>query len=275
MSAVMDVLQGIDAYQHAQQKSEGAYWRLMEGVYDKLAADHPTPKRRKAKLGHVETIRAAADPEFLAQLDGLDFGAEKKNGTSSGRKVYFAQWNLMLEVPEGWTTSMSPNKLWIFRKDGAVRMSLERVSVDTPVDLCEALLSYYSHGASLANLQRASENGVRSCAGLVNGNREALSLLGIVVRDDAPSAGYVFRGFHRKLAGSDPDFLSIARSIELPGEDHPKPPVVRIRTVGADDTFAALAKNARVPNAEAQLRLLNQRYPSGELVPGQLVKVIE
>jgi len=31
----------------------------------------------------------------------------------------------------------------------------------------------------------------------------------------------------------------------------------------------------RNPNAEAQLRLLNQRYPSGELVVGQWVKVIE
>jgi len=49
--------------------------------------------------------------------------------------------------------------------------------------------------------------------------------------------------------------------------------VLRVRQVQEGDTFASLARTAPVP--EVVLRLLNQRYPSGELVPGQLVKVIE
>jgi Zn-dependent protease with chaperone function len=54
-----------------------------------------------------------------------------------------------------------------------------------------------------------------------------------------------------------------------------KPIVLRIRKVQEGDTFASLANTARVPNAEAVLRLLNQRYPRGEPEPGALVKVIE
>jgi predicted Zn-dependent protease len=77
------------------------------------------------------------------------------------------------------------------------------------------------------------------------------------------------------MKSDDPKFLSIARSIGSPGENRPKAPVVRIRKIQQGDTFASLAKSARIPNAEAQLRLLNQRYPSGELEVGQIVKVIE
>jgi len=54
-----------------------------------------------------------------------------------------------------------------------------------------------------------------------------------------------------------------------------KPIVLRIRKVHEGDTFASLVNAARIPNAETVLRLLNQRYPSGELEVGQLVKVVE
>jgi predicted Zn-dependent protease len=41
--------------------------------------------------------------------------------------------------------------------------------------------------------------------------------------------------------------------------------------------FAQLAKQApaQLPNAEAQLRLLNGVYPDGEIKPGTLVKTVE
>jgi predicted Zn-dependent protease len=38
---------------------------------------------------------------------------------------------------------------------------------------------------------------------------------------------------------------------------------------------AVLVHARGIPNAQAVLRLLNQRYPSGELEVGQLVKVFE
>lgn len=97
-------------------------------------------------------------------------------------------------------------------------------------------------------------------------------------------------------AAADPAFLARldglevgpGRQPEIPGpggkmsvpqlredEPHRKPIVLRIRKVQEGDTFASLANTARVPNAETVLRILNQRYPSGELEAGQLVKVIE
>lgn len=82
-------------------------------------------------------------------------------------------------------------------------------------------------------------------------------------------------------ATTDPVFLARLDGLEVgpgtPREDEarPKPIVLRIRKVREGDTFASLANTERVPSAETVLRLLNQRYPSGELEVGQLVKVIE
>jgi predicted Zn-dependent protease len=275
MSAVMEIVANIEAYGREHGGSPGNGWH-------RIFADHPSPDKRQARLGDTASAsHAAGDPEFLARLDGLEFGAGKWTGIPAGRRRYFAQWNLALEVPDDWTANMNPDRLWLIRKDGKARMSLERSGTGATGDLCEALAPL-AKDASLTGLQRASEGGVQSCTGLARrstktifGKHETVWSLGIVSSHDG--ARYVYRGFRAKPAENDPVFLSIARSIERldEGEERPKPTVVRIRRVQEGDSFATLARTARVPDAETALRLLNQRYPSGELVPGQLVKVIE
>ncbi len=55
-----------------------------------------------------------------------------------------------------------------------------------------------------------------------------------------------------------------------------EPRHLRLRTAAAGDSYARLAAESRLTgNAEAQIRLLNASYPAGELVAGQVVKVVE
>jgi predicted Zn-dependent protease len=270
MSATMDVLTSMEAYGRDHRKKGGSYSRWMERVY----ADHPTAAKRQAKLGSIASIRASYDPEFLARLDGLEFGAAKREGLPSGGRRYFPQWDVTLSVPDDWVASMSKDDLWLYRKDGKARMHIERNGAGVTEDLCQALAPF-NKGASPSGLQGASEGGVRSCTGLV-GYRSRIRI-GIVARDNVVGTRYVYHGFRGKFSGIDPVFLSIARSIEpWDLEQRPKPPVVRIYTVHEGESFATLAKTARLTsNPEETLRLLNQRYPGGELEPGQLVKVVE
>lgn len=277
MSVVMEIVAGIEAYDREHAGSSRNAWH-------RIFADHPSPEKRQARLGNPgSSTHAADDPEFLARLDGLEFGSAKWTGIPSGHRRYFEQWNLMLEVPDDWTASMNPQRLSLFRKDGKARMSLERTDTAVTGDLCEALAPF-AKDASLTELQRAGEGGVQSCTGFARhsartifGKHETVWRIGMVARDDAPGARYVYRGFRANSAENDAIFLSIARSVEplKEGEERPKPTVLRIRKVQEGETFATLAKTARIPDAEAALRLLNKRYPSGEVGAGQLVKVIE
>lgn len=276
MPAVMEILRDLEAYERDHPKPGRKYPGWMQHVY----ADHPAPDKRKAKLGHRDAIPVADEPAFLARLDGLEVGSTSVDGIPYGSKRYFARLGLMIDLPKDWTARMGRDKLWLFRKDRRASMSMEQVDPDATGSLCDILRSI-AYGTSLADVQEASGNGVRSCTARPDLPRAVLvrqggaSRIGIVAREEDPGERYLFRAFGARGAGSDLPFLSVARSIAAPGNDRPKTPALRIRNVRQGDSFAALAKTARVPDAEAQLRLLNQRYPRGELEVGQLVKVIE
>ena len=98
------------------------------------------------------------------------------------------------------------------------------------------------------------------------------------VYDDHPSAAKRMAKLARAGASvpTDSEFLARLDGLEFGAtKAEGTTPMLRVRRVQEGDTFASLAKSARIPDAEAQLRLLNTRYPSGELEVGQLVKVIE
>ncbi len=286
MSAALEILAGMEVYERDRRKSVG---RDTSGWWHRVFASHPSTDKRQNKLTHSgDSPKAPSEPEFLARLDGLEFGSAKQEGIPSGRKRYFAQWNLLLEVPDGWTASLRerPAKLWLFRKDGKAYMSLEQATTDKTDKPCETLASFTARG-SLTDPQRIHERGLQSCTGLVRqstttifGRRENVSRIGIITINEATGNGYVFRGHGYKASFPENDriFLSIARSIESSGETEKrlKPTALRIRYVEEGDSFASLAKTARgIAKPEDVLRLLNQRYPNGEPEAGQLVKVIE
>ena len=275
MAAAMEILRDLEAYERDHPKPGRKHPQWMQRVY----ADHPSPDKRKAKLGHREAIPVANDSVFLARLDGLEIGSTGVDGIPYGSKRYFARLDLMLDLPKDWTARMGRDKLWLYGKTPG-SMSMEQVDPDATGNLCDILRSI-AYGTSLADVQEASANGVRSCTARPDLPRAVLvfhfsaTRIGIVAREDNPGERYLFRVFGARGAESDLPFLPVARGIAAPGADRPKTPALRIRNVREGDSFAALAKTARVPDAEAQLRLLNQRYPSGELEVGQLVKVIE
>jgi predicted Zn-dependent protease len=74
-----------------------------------------------------------------------------------------------------------------------------------------------------------------------------------------------------------PFFESVRSFRRLHPEEYRLAESQRIKLVRArpGDTFAQLARDSNLTNyAEAQLRLLNDMYPSGEPKPGQLIKVV-
>jgi predicted Zn-dependent protease len=286
MSAALEMLASMEAYERDRRKSVG---RDTSGWWHRVFASHPSTDKRQSKLAHSgDSPKATWEPEFLARLDGLEFGSAKQEGIPSGRKRYFSQWNLLLEVPDGWTARLNerPAKLWLSRKDRKAYMYLEQVTTDKPDKLCETLASFAAR-ESLTDLQRIQERDLQSCTGLVRrstktlfGRHESAFRIGIVTTGEAPGNGYVFRGhgYGASFSENDAIFLSIARSIEPPGETEKqlRPTALRIRYVNEGDSFASLAKTARgIAKPEDVLRSLNQRYPNGEPETGQLIKVIE
>ena len=286
MSAALEILSGVEAYERDRRKSAG---RDTSGLWHRVFASHPSTGKRQNELAQsVDSPKATLDPGFLARLDGVEFGSAKQEGIPSGRKRYFAQMNLLLEVPDGWTARLNERatKLWLVRKDSKAYMSLERVTIDESDEPCKRLASLAPR-RSHTELRRTPDGDPQSCTGLVRQStrglyrrRENVSRIGIVPARGTPGSGYVFRGYAygASFPANDAVFLSIAQGIEPPGETEKqlKPAALRIRYASEGDSFSSLAKTARgIAEPEDVLRLLNQRYPSGEPEAGKLIKVIE
>jgi predicted Zn-dependent protease len=89
---------------------------------------------------------------------------------------------------------------------------------------------------------------------------------------------YLFDGEASDFAGADTQLLAMIESFR---PMHPKERqtgaarYVHYIQVPRGATMASLAASIRIPNAEAQLRLLNGLYPRGEPRIGDWIKVIK
>jgi predicted Zn-dependent protease len=291
MQTTMELLASMEVYDRDQQKAAGgkqsAWWH-------RVYASHPTIEKRQEKLAamtnqpHTETA-TNPQPDFLAHLNGIEFGSAKVEGIPYNHMRYFAQWRLALEVPEGWLVWMDEKRdqLWLVRPDWKARLQLERITtldVDNP---CKTLANLMAP-SSVTELKSVREYGPSSCTGVVHksiptlfGGRTQTIRAGVIANSKAAWYGYSFYGYadEKAFIENDAIFLSVAKSTESvqATDGLPKPLSLHIRRAKTGDSFASLARNSRIPgkNTESLLRLLNRRYPDGELQAGELIKIIE
>lgn len=299
MREVLDILKTIETYERNKAKIAG---RNSPNSWHRLFFSHPDTDKRQEKLttnSMEETVPVkakAAGAEFLARLNGLEVSNVKIQGFPYGEKLYFQTWNLALKVPNGWDVWFNRGDLWIVRIDNKARMKIEpAVTVQSNHEICESLAQLFSN-ASLSTMEPVPNRDLPSCSAIA---RETFSLLfssrtisyrvGVFESNDASELAHFlqnkrvffkFQGYadQKEFSTYDLAFLTIASSIEfLKGDDrHPKPPKIRIQRAKVGDTFSKLAQTSPIRNdPENFLRVLNNRYPHGEPIPGELIKVVE
>ncbi|MFV0276955.1 MAG: peptidase M48, partial [Parahaliea sp.] len=95
---------------------------------------------------------------------------------------------------------------------------------------------------------------------------------------DYQGLDYRFEGAASDFAASDKTLLEMIESFRplLDRERQSGTPMyVRYVQVPRGASFASIASSIRIPDAEAQLRLLNGFYPRGEPRTGDWIKVIQ
>lgn len=296
MQATMELLTSMEVYERDQQKAAGGKPSLW---WHRVYASHPTTEKRQEKLVEMTNMQnptsaTAPQPEFLAHLDGLEFGSAKLEGIPYGHKRYFAQWKFALDVPQGWFVRIDKtrSRVWLARPDGKARVQIEKttlVQVDKPCNLLSEILANNTTPSQITEANAISQQRSLSCTGLVHesvkgffSNYVQVFRIGVVAESKTDGYGYIlFRGYANEnaFAENDPIFLSVGQSIEpvQSTEVQPKPLSLSTRRARTGDSFASLARNSRIPdkNVESLLRLLNRRYPTGEPVAGELIKIIE
>lgn len=290
MSTTLELLASMEAYERDRQKAAG---RNSSGWWHRVYASHPTTETRQEKLSENtdmlnSSVAITPQPKFLEHLDNLEIGSSRFEGIPYKDKRYFSQWKIALDIPKGWFVYMNDKRaqFWLVHPENKAQLQVERTSSINLNQPCETLRNLMTPSL-ITEANAVIEGGPPSCTGLVHksmaklfGHHEQVFRAGVISEGTTAGIGYLFRGYagEKVFTEFDPVFVSVSRSIEsVQAAAQPKPLSLHIRRAKSGDSFKSLASNSRNSgkNTENLLRLLNRRYPNGEPVAGELIKIIE
>ena len=269
---VIGVLKDQEQFQRVKAKSSGKKATSYHGLY----ATHP---RNDARLQQV--IRTASeldqtneDPsrpgEFRQHLEGLVWGTSSQSQRAENR-YYHNKLGFTITHPEGWGVKASSKAIVASAPDASASLTITIRKRDKNVKP-RSVLEKNSTGSLTAGaeLDQSGLKGYTAIASTPAGSRRLAAI-------DYRSLTYLFEGEATNFASEDKTLLTMVESFR---PTHPKERrssthrYIHYIQVPRGATLASLAAGMRIPDAEAQLRLLNGFYPRGEPRTGDWIKVI-
>ena len=284
MLAVLRVLKAQEAFEKKLAEEEGREPRVYHGLF----ATHPdNDARLKAVIEAARPLLKGAPPSaldrdeaFLHRLDGLVYGQRAEDGITRGNRFYHGPLGFALRFPAGWRIENLPDRLIARAPGGELLIQLTTTDLNrrlTPREFLQRRLEVRNpregrplriHGLpGYTALGRADTPWGRRMVRYV-----------VVFLDDR---AYIFAGASRTPNDPRRDRVTLetARSFHrLKPEERSLAEPLRLRLIRATAglTYAELARRSALSDhAEDILRLLNHHWPSGEPLPGQLVKLVK
>lgn len=247
-------------------------------------ATHPSNEQRLDELKKTAAQYAGQyqDPgrdRYLRAIDGIVYGDSREQGLARGEFFYHEPLGFVMKRPSTWRFQNTPEQLLAISDDEQVAVILQAVpgaNGDHNRIIREVLK------ADSGRPERITLNGFPATYffGTSQGKEVEATIVSIknadfVFAPIAKSAQAKQR--HRTAA------LSVIESLRpFTSSDARAATPYTIRAVPMPRTapgqgFRELARTSALgaANPEAQLRLINQAYPSGEIEPGRLVKIIQ
>ena len=279
MIGVIGILKNQELFANEKALSEGKQPQAYHGLF----ASHPrNDQRLQEVIAAAENFRDASQPtpddgRFLRLTDGMAFGESESQGITRANKFYHKALNLFIEFPEGWKIVNQPAELTAISSDRsqAIRM---RMTAQTPGVSPDSYLSSnfksFRDGREITTSVGQAYAGVATLSDKKSGQSQNIRVSAIYLDDQA----FVLMAQGQSALPNQSYFnvIKSMRGLKKNEIDLATGHNIKLVIAKAGDTFAKLAKQSRLPkHAEAQLRLINNMYPSGEPSVGQQIKIIE
>jgi predicted Zn-dependent protease len=209
------------------------------------------------------------------------YGDNRGQGLVRGRDFYHGQMGFAVRFPAGWAIRNLPDKIIASAPGGAAIIQLSLARPAPGQGPRDALLQ--GLGVPRLGDERALKiNSLAAHTGTANVDTDAGKRPARFVAVALGRNVFVITGISREpgtFGQYDAAFRSTGESFRplAPEEKQLAAGAQRIETLQATDrtTFADLARQSRLgPLAEDQIRLVNGRYPTGEIRPGETLKTI-
>lgn len=283
MTRVIGVLKNQEEFEKQRAQAEGREPRNYHGVF----ASHPSADRRLQEV----VAEAAKDKTaganrrdrdtYLQHVDGLAYGDSARAGIRRGSVFYHRDLNFAVRFPDGWSLQNAPEAVTARSPAGDAVMLLRSDALNkrlSPEAYLRARLKVDAlrDGAPLAQAPAPSYAGVAPL-NTPFGRRD--TRVSVLFRDDRAFLFLAATKTDDLARQLDDAFLATARSLHpLTAEERRLADGLHLRVLPAASgrTFADLARSSPITNyAESVLRLVNDKFPAGEPVPGRPIKIIQ
>jgi len=279
MIDVIGILKNQELFSKERAQAEG---RQIQG-YHGLYSTHPrNDQRLQEVIKAANKYRDASKPipddgRFLRLTNGMAFGESESQGITRGNKFYHKDLNLFVEFPSGWRIQNTPSVIGAVSPDGSQVIKMQMDSIAPPVDPSGYLSSKFQSVSQVENVATSEDQAFAGVATTQDPNtgRQLNYRVSTVTRG---SQAFIMTGLGKTQLPNQ-TFFDTTKSIRKLKSNEIKLAEGRnitLVTARRGDTIASLAKRSNLEQyAEAQIRLINGLYPSGEPKPGQLIKIIE
>ena len=277
MIGAIDALKNQALFSAEQARRDG---RPSSATYHGAFDTYPgADTRLKQVVGEANKFMVANPREgrtdYLQKIAGLYFGDSPDQGVIRNNMLLHEKLGLTIQFPAGWQVQNRPDRVVATSPQG-----------DALVELAQGP----KNDNPLATLQQGVklDAGARYDSGHLSGYPAAFAA-GAQQGKPVVVAVVVFNGTQYLIAGMTKDALvyerergalraaiNSFRAITPAEKLVARPYALQLITARPGFTMAALARRSPLAaDAEPQLRLMNDFYPSGEPKPGQLLKIVQ
>jgi predicted Zn-dependent protease len=281
MVEVIGVLKNQELYDIELAKKEGREPRRYHGVFE----THPSnDKRLKEVVGEAKKYQVANPVEnrdaFLRVMNGMYFGDSPDQGVVRGNALLHEKLGIVVQFPQGWRVQNQPDRVAAINPQGVAMVELKPGPKNAqPMDTLQKGLKL-DQGAKY---ETGNVNG--NPAAFAAGSRQGKPVLAAAINHDGAqfllAALAKDNNAYSQYKGDMKAAINSFHAITAEERRLARPHIIRVVTAQAGQTMAQLAgqsplgQTSGVASAEAQLRLMNDLYPSGEPKSGQLLKIIQ
>ena len=277
---VIGVLKEQEQYNKARAQRSGREFNSYHGLF----ATHPRNDRRLLKVvrtaGSLEprTPAAIEAAEFRQLMEGLAYGRSSTTAQRQEGRFYHNKLGFTYAYPTEWAVQRGGRAVVTHNADNSARLTLTIARKSDREQTDRDFLGEKLAATRLFQSTALSQSGLVGHTGIAPAsdgqNRRRLALL------KRGSLAYLFEGevsTDDDFEAGDAHFLRIVESfrpMRKSEREGKKQQYVHWIRAAANTTWARLARQVRIPDAENQLRLMNGHYPDGEPRAGDWIKII-
>jgi predicted Zn-dependent protease len=246
-----------------------------------IMSSHPsTPERIARAIAVARQIGApgigeAGRDEYLAAIDGIEFGDNPSEGVVRGRIFSHPRLGFAITAPDGFVLENTSQAVLGVARGGAEAMRLDSVSVSGDTPLEAYLNSGWIEGLQQASIKTITVNGLPAATATAHSGEWRFRLAAVRLGTDLYRIIFATRTLDEE---TDQRFTAAIESFRrLPSDEVPRLKPLHLTVVAATDSDTVATMTGRMAVTDRPLEyflLLNGMDRTGPLKAGQRYKII-